>query len=57
MKRLLAILLLAVMPGIALAYTFDSGWVAYKKGDYEAAFAAWLALAETGDAQSQTALG
>lgn len=57
MKRLLATLVLVLMPSIAWAETFDTGWAAYKKGDYETAFEAWVALAKAGDAQSQTAVG
>jgi TPR repeat protein len=57
MKRLLATLVLVLMPSIAWAETFDTGWAAYKKGNYEAAFEAWVGLAKAGDAQSQTALG
>jgi TPR repeat protein len=57
MKRVLATLILVLLPAIASANDFDAGWVAYKKGDYEAAFEAWLSLAKSGDAQSQTAVG
>ncbi len=57
MKLMLATLILALLPAMASANDFDTGWVAYKKGDYEAVFEAWLSLAKAGDAQSQTAVG
>jgi TPR repeat protein len=57
MKRLLATLIIVLMPSIAVAQDFDTGWAAYKKGNYEAAYEAWVALAKSGDPQSQTAIG
>ncbi len=57
MKRWITALIFVLLPAIASANDFDAGWVAYKKGDYEAAFEAWVSLAKSGDAQSQTAVG
>ena len=57
MKLLLTAFVLTLIPSIAVAQDFDDGWAAYKKGDYEAAFEAWIAPAKTGDPQSQTAIG
>ena len=57
MKRLLTALIFILMPSIAFAQDFDAGWAAYRQGDYETAFEAWVALAKSGDPQSQTAIG
>ena len=57
--RPLIILLLAMallMPTTAAAQTYEAGLAAFNRAQYEAAEAAWLPLAESGDLRSQYAL-
>jgi len=50
-------LTLSLGTGRAVAQDFDKGANAYEAGDFNAALAEWLPLAEQGDAAAQTNVG
>ncbi len=55
---MLTVLMLAlVLPGAPAVADFAAGRAAYEQGDFRAAREQWRALAETGDATAQAALG
>ena len=43
--------------GVAVAADYDKGYEAWLKGDYKAALADWIPLAEQGNAKAQCKLG
>jgi TPR repeat protein len=45
------------MPGLPTWTILGGGYQSYLKGDYQAAYAEWLPLAELGDAEAQYNLG
>ncbi|MFH1996693.1 MAG: tetratricopeptide repeat protein [Candidatus Omnitrophota bacterium] len=57
---MVCVILAATFIGMSAARVFadyDAGLEAYKRGDYAAALAKWLPLAEEGDAKAQNAVG
>jgi len=58
MRRSIALLLLLAWAGLATAGDdLATGLAAYERGDYRTALAAWLPLAERGDAEAQYRVG
>ena len=51
------LLIVALFGGVAVAADFDKGMNAYDSGDFKAALAEWVPLAEQGDADAQSLLG
>lgn len=49
-----ALMVMVTQPALA---DFESGWIAYQKGDFRTALGAWRPLAQSGDPRAQFNLG